>query len=267
MVGETSYEHIVLDRPLDGLVAPLLPTSEDVVRWAFDTFITPEVMRRQEAGHAEKPMPLWRAQVIFHVSAAPLVRLNEEVRGTMWARATRDMVEGEDVYAEDFDEVSAIDVSDDDPNAAHITLLLHNDSWIGAFDFRYNGVRAQEHLTAADEFLAAADTDLVNARMRPFVDNLLSGTELTAKAALLQLPLQSLLASKTHEHFAGLYNYWAKLGNASPDYAALLNGLRELRKKARYLESPFTLTDKTATEMLETARRMHADTAAVRAVP
>ena len=66
-------------------------------------------------------------QIIFDLDRnAPEVRLNSEVNAVMSARATRPIAKGEAVTVTDFSEIDSIHLAAErDPNAAHLTLVLH----------------------------------------------------------------------------------------------------------------------------------------------
>ena len=149
------------------------------------------------------PFPLFRAQVVLNLGSPPEVRLNEEVLGRATVTAARDIEKGEVIYEDDITEISWVDLGDSDPNAAHLTVLLWKGTWIVVFDFTYNRGRVNAHLERASEFLEAAARDLAEGRLNSFVDRLLGGTELLAKATLMALPIEKLLSSRKHEFIRG----------------------------------------------------------------
>jgi hypothetical protein len=94
---------------------------------------------------------------------------------------------------------------------------------------------------------------------RPLVDNLLSAAELMAKAALIMHD-RELFASKPHlrHKMIGVrFKKWAELGNADPDDASLLDGLKALRPSARYLDSAFELKSEEARDLLRRTENMY----------
>ena len=60
--------------------------------------------------------------------------------------------------------------------------------WHISFDFRYDRELAAKHFSLAREFLDSAGESLDKLRLSPFVDNLFSACELSAKAKLLGFP-------------------------------------------------------------------------------
>lgn len=102
---------------------------------------------RQEAGELPKPALLYRAQVIFDLDNLPEVRLNDEVKGRIEAVAARPLAAGDDVMLDDIASIERFELDDDDPNAAHVTLLLGPKSrWHIVFNWQYNAGLIAEHL-------------------------------------------------------------------------------------------------------------------------
>ncbi len=135
-------------------------------------------------------------------------------------------------------------------------MMFFKGRWIISFDFRYNAARVASMVGAAREFLDVASSALKENRMRPFVDNLFSATELMAKGHLLLSPDEALLKSKKHTIVSARFNQERNLGNVEPRYVDLLNRLQDLRGSARYLDKDFTLTEEEAKNMIGTAEDM-----------
>jgi len=236
------------------------------MRQAFDLWINPEIERRRKAGRLARNFGLHAAQVIMNVDAdAPDVRLNEEVRAVLKVRANRRIEKGEALTAADFNDIEGIELTDVDPNAGHLTLLLHKGFWHLEFDFRYNAARISEHVKAAEEFLGGASHALGQRDLRVFVDNLFSAVELAAKGLLLMQPDKSVLVARRHQAISAKYNLWSKLGNTERRFADLLNRLPDLRSSARYVRGDLGLTTDEATVMLAVAEDMLA--ALINSVP
>jgi hypothetical protein len=84
-------------------------------------WIVPEIEARQARGDASKPFQLCFAQVVFDPDKPPVVRLNEEVRGSAMMRSAdpdRVWKAGEDVMIEDICAIVDFDLPDEDGNAA-----------------------------------------------------------------------------------------------------------------------------------------------------
>lgn len=227
----------------------------------WELWIRPEITRRQQTGQLPANCGLWAAQVIMNFDKPVEVRLNEEVKAYLHAKAEDDRpVEiGDRVDLEnDLERILDIELTELDPNAGHVTLLRHRGGWCVKFDFRYNAARVSEHISAASEFISGASMALENGMLRAFTEQLYAAVELMAKGELI-MHYKSIYFSKKHGVISARYNMWGKLGNTSSEYPALLNRLTTLRRSARYLEGTFSLSTEEANEMLQTARSMLAD--------
>src|SRR5258708_4270399 len=101
-------------------------TKEMVVRQALDLWINPEIERRREAGTLPEGFALSGAQVIFGAGdGPPEVRLNEEVKAAFLVKAKREVTEGEELTADDIASYEDILLTEDDPNAGHLTIVPH----------------------------------------------------------------------------------------------------------------------------------------------
>src|SRR6185436_18074524 len=105
----------------------------------MDTFITPEVMRRQESGELPRPLDLRAAQIIFYPDGKkPAIRINSEVKaiGKMKLKPGIEKDYGDAVYENELEGLEELMLTDeDDPDAGHVTILKLNGTWIMAFDF------------------------------------------------------------------------------------------------------------------------------------
>src|SRR5215217_2710700 len=187
---------------------------------------------------------------------APEVRFNEEVKVLAEAEWAREVEYGEDVTEADVESIRELVLTDHDPNAGHLTMVLFKGRWIIAFDFRYNATRIAATLNAAREFLDGATFALDQHHMRLFVDTLFSATELMAKVLLLMNAEKNLLKSKHHTSISRRFNLSDRWGHTDPRYVKLLNRLQDLRGSARYLDKDFTLSTEEASDMLGTAEDM-----------
>jgi HEPN domain-containing protein len=233
--------------------------KEAVIRQAMEFWINPEIERRREAEALPDNFALSAAQVIFNPGAdAPEVRLNEEVTAAVQVEVKRDIAKGEEVTAGDISAYKAIVLTEDDPNAGHITIVPHQGSWVLAFDFRRNAAHIGAHVERAREFLDTAAWARQEGKLGPFVDNLFSATELMAKGLLIWMPEESLLKGKSHGLLHQRFNYEGKMENIDPRFPKLLNDLIALRRPARYLARDFSLTEDEMEEMLAVAKDMYA---------
>ena len=233
--------------------------GEAIFQQARELWIDPEVARRRNAGQLEDGFALAAAQIIFNADTeAPEIRLNDQVRAVLKARAARPIEKGERVTTQDFTEYVDLELTEEDPNAAHLTILRGpRGHWWLTFDFRYNAERIAQTLATAREFLEAATAALGGGHLRAFIDNLFSAAELLAKGVLLTVPDRKLIGDVSHRFIAARHNLWgAKLGNVPRQFVELLNTLTRERPKARYASRPYLLDHTKAETMLATAREM-----------
>jgi uncharacterized protein (UPF0332 family) len=195
----------------------------------------------------------------MNVGEPPQVRLNDEVTAVFTATlpgATPDSI-GQTVPLSSLEDITGVQLSADDENAAHITLLIHRGKWFISFDLRYNRGRILEYLATVDEFLATARDAVQNERFRPFVDNLLGAVEHLARALLLVHPDEDLLKRDSSHNFVQTrFNQQSHFGNVDPRYSSLLNRLWDLRKPARYMTREFALSADEAAKLLAVAEEM-----------
>lgn len=235
-------------------------SDEGVTRmfnWAVETYVTPEVEARQADGRLPKPAYVYRAQVVFNIDKSPEVRLNREVRGQAIVQAARPMEAGEEISLGDIRRIRRYELSEDDPDAAHVTLLRGPDErWHLSFDWQHNTARVGRHLETAREFVAQAVDAVAAGRLRAFPEEAFAAAELLARAELLPLPDRVLRDAKSHRTVHSRYNHWARSGNTEQRFADLLNELGQMRASARYQRGDFELKRERAAEMLATLQDM-----------
>ena len=230
---------------------------QNLMQQVHDLWINPEIERRRGMRRLPDDFAIRRAQVIMNLDADALeVRFNEEVKVLAEAEWAREVEYGEDVTEADVEHIRNLTLTDHDPNAGHLTMVLFKGRWIIAFDFRYNATRVAATLNAAREFLDGATFALDQRHMRPFADNVFSATELMAKGMLLMGADKDLLKNKSHTIISRRFNLSGKWGHIDPRYVKLLNRLQDLRGSARYLDKDFTLSTEEASDMLGTAEDM-----------
>ena len=152
-------------------------------------------------------------------------------------KVNKDKNKGDIIYEEDIENIESIELTNRDPNSAHVTLLLIKGRWIISFDFRYNKKRILEHINASKEFLESAKDNLTQDRLRPFFEDSFACAELLAKSILLQLPDKKILYGKNHTSRINQFKNWASLGNVNQQHSDILKRLKGLRPSARYLSS------------------------------
>lgn len=210
--------------------------AQKIFQQTMDMWIKPEIDKRKSSNHLPNNFKLRSAQIIFSLDRGwNKVRLNEEVKAVAKCKVNCAKNKGDAVYENDIDEIESIDLTDKDPNCAHITLLLFKSNWVISFDFAYNKKRIKEHIDAAKEFIESAKDNLEKNRLRPFFENSFACAELSAKAVLLQLPDKKILYGKDHETRISKFKNWASLGNVKQEHSDMLDRLNQLRSSARYL--------------------------------
>lgn len=231
--------------------------AEVVINNAFRLWFIPELDRRRADGRIPDGFELRAAQVVMDLNnPSPVVRINEEVRGVLEARAARPIEKGQPVCESDMSELLGMSLTEDDPNAGHATALLHNDVWYLFFDFRYNAARIEQYIDMARQFLHVAGTAARDGQLRPVVENLFATVEILAKCLLMMRPDRSVLESKKHKFVATRFNLEGKLGNVPPDSVQLLNRLTALRPIARYQPETLALTKEDAQTLCVQAQKM-----------
>lgn len=227
-----------------------------------DFWIVPEIEKRKKLNRLPANFKLKSVQVIFSLDRGwNKVRLNEEVKAIAKSKINRPITRDEAVYENDIANIENIELTDDDKNCAHITLLLFKNNWIVSFDFKYNKNRVKEHIEASKEFYESAKNNLEQNRLRPFFECAFASAELSAKAILLTLPDKNILYGKNHENRIKQFKNWAELGNAPKEHSNALIKLSSLRSSARYLcsteylkENPHDIL-KTLNKMIEFAQK------------
>ncbi|MEK6935750.1 MAG: hypothetical protein AABW67_03105 [Nanoarchaeota archaeon] len=212
--------------------------KQKVFQQVMDIFVTPEIERRRKEGKIKNGTVSSKIQIIFSLDKGKNeVRLNDEVKAIATGRANKSINKGQVVYENDIDNIKKIELTDNDLNCGHITLLLFKNNWIISFDFRYNKERIKEHIVASKEFYESALDNLDKNRLRPFYENAFASLELSAKSVLLALPNKKILEGKNHKDRLQKFKNWAELGNVKMEFSTTLSGLSNLRDSARYLSS------------------------------
>lgn len=204
----------------------------------MDIFVIPEMERRRKEGSIKDGTVISKMQIVFSLDKGKNeVRLNEEVKAIVKAKANKPIQKGDIVYETDVDNIEDIELTDEDVNCGHITLLLFKNNWIISFDFRYNKNRVKDHIEASKEFYVTAVNSLDNSRLRAFYENAFASAELSAISVLLTLPSKEILDCRNHKKRLSQFKDWADLGNVKMEFSTTLSSLSELRDSARYLHS------------------------------
>jgi len=211
--------------------------GQKVFQQVMDIWINPEIKQRKKEGTIKDGTIISKMQIIFSLDDGNKVRLNEEVKAIATGKTNKSINKGDVVYDTDIDTLEKIELTDEDLNCGHITLLLFKNNWIISFDSRYNRERVKAHIEASKEFYESAKDNLVKNRLRPFFENAFASAELSAMSVLLTLPSKEILECRNHKKRLSQFKNWADLGNVKMEFSTTLSRLRELRDSARYPHS------------------------------
>ena len=226
----------------------------------MDIFIIPAIEERQSAEELLKPVDLRSAQVIFFPDGRkPQVRINEEVRAIGQVKMREGITKnaGDPIFEHEIQGLGDLMLPEKEfPGCGHTTFVRFGESWIMAFDFRYNKDMSRRHLDAASQFLGTAEFALEKQHWSSFVDNLFSAAELTARATLLMMPDQKFRKKASHKAIHNKYNRFANPGNIAKEHLTAFNKLYGIRDKARYLKQPFVVSHEEAATLISAVREM-----------
>lgn len=210
--------------------------KERIFQQVMELWVLPEIEKRKKQKRMDDNFRLRKIQIIFsHDRSFPKIRLNQEVKAIAKTKVNRKVEAGEAIYESDIENIEDIQLTYQDPNCAHITLLLFKGMWHVSFDFRYNRRRVKERLDAAKEFFESARENFEKNRLRPFFENSFACAELLTEALLIQFFKQSTL--KTHDQRLEKIRDWAELGNVKEEFSNKLSKLFWLRSSARYMST------------------------------
>jgi uncharacterized protein (UPF0332 family) len=183
------------------------------------------------------------------------MRLNEEVIAKLICKfksGIRKQVIGEPVFWKEIDDILDIKLSEhDNPDLAHITMVLFRKGWKIVFDLRNNKRKAKQLFDTAEEFLNSAKRALEDGSLRVFSDNLFSAAELFITSQLFVMTEYEYVRKPTHAWTQKKYNDFINIGNYKEEYKKILNKLSGLRNHARYHKQSFKLNLEDAKVMLE----------------
>lgn len=226
----------------------------------LDLFILPEIRRRQETGDLPKPLGLRAAQIIFYADGKkPEIRINSEIKAIARIKLKKGISKnkGDPIHENEIEGLNKIKLTDEeDPDCGHATNLKLGNSWIIAFDFRYNKGLAKKHVDTAKQFFELAEIAFQKKYWSPCLDNLFSASELAAKAELLMISDPKFSKKTTHPDIKKRYNRFANLGNVEDRYCEALNKLTGLRARARYLQGEMPISREEIETLLENVKRM-----------
>lgn len=235
-------------------------TARAALEQAFRLWFEPELKRRKTVGAIPPAFKLWAVQVVLDLDADdPEVRFNEEIRGAFIGSTRGPAKVGKAVLLRDITSIRSMHLTEEDPDAGHLTAIVHNGHWSLFFDFRYNATRIADQLTGADQFLAVAASAIEAGHHIAAVDNLYDAVQIMAKCFLLLQPDAKAIAATTHGFIQTRFNFQGKMGNVGATSVRLLNRLADLRPKTRYAPKPANVSQQELSKLLEDARQMRND--------
>jgi uncharacterized protein (UPF0332 family) len=212
----------------DDIVGP-----ERTLLQMFKLFVEPEVKRLQLSKSLPDPFTVTAAQVLFFEGRSPEVRLNDEIRISIVAKAPRALKQGEALSLSEIHQIEAAELDLVDADAGHFTAVVFNNQWHMFFDFRQNKLMASNLVKRAEEFCNIAEHALSQQHFGPAIENLFSSCELAAKARLI-IAARVSSSAKTHGSIRSGINHWSRLGNVDREFVEMFNRLSRDRDAARY---------------------------------
>jgi hypothetical protein len=246
--GPTEHEPVSkeIEAEHDGAAKTMFASMTEI-------WVTPEIERRRQAGTWGEDDVVYRFQVQFLDEDEVVVRVNDEVKGVLTVKANGPVEKDQEVYMEDFSEISSYQLPDEYAHHPHVTAVFHHETWFMGYQLGHRDPSRHEVLAAGREFLAAAADDLQANRLRPFFDNANSAVELLAKAELLSCAptIEIARESGSHRTLSQAYNVWVgHLENGDRRFSDALNRLAKLRRQGRYLTTELEADEGEANEIL-----------------
>lgn len=217
---------------LPAILAGPLMTLAHMFQLAF----SPEIERRLQDGLLDESFSLWAAQLIQPGDGSQIVRLNDEMRGVMYARIDRPVEKGEVINRSDLRHVVDFDVVEEELDCGHFTIISDGAGWKMFFNFQSGRAKALGMINRAEEFLEAARYSTERKHLGPAVDNMFSACELLSKARLT-LSQSPAAQSKSHGPIGAAINASGRLGNVDASFLKLFNRMSQSRNAARYANS------------------------------
>jgi uncharacterized protein (UPF0332 family) len=223
-------------------------------------YIVPEVEQRKQDGRLPRDFVIEKdlraGQAILNPEDEWRVRLNDEVKFRVIDDISYGVTDGI-VDRTDGHKTERLDVTEEDANASHVTLVRRHGAWYFIVGPNQNGQRIRRYIDTAKEFLEAATSAHERKHARAFVDNLYSTVETLGKALLLPYADSlNIVRSVRHGFSAAQLNKARRDGRIPDHFAEVLNWLTKNRVRARYNLDTFTVEVDQARAMLTTAREM-----------
>lgn len=183
----------------EALTQPPEHWADRTVKQLIEVWVEPEIKARQARGEPPTPVILKAAQIIWPPGNAPIVRLNDEIRGVAVVRVPVGQTTELPTLDSPGVTLQQFDLAPDELDAGHATLFVKDGSWQLIFNFQTRRGHAGQLLDKAEEFLATAEWRHSQGKASACVDNLFSVCELISKA---QLIVHHLLEAESRKHKA-----------------------------------------------------------------
>jgi HEPN domain-containing protein len=133
-----------------------------------------------------------------------------------------------------------------------------HENWRGSFSLTYNKDKAEELFSSALEFFETAKEANRAGRIRVFLDNLFSATELLVQSMLFVMTHNQKYVDKPNHRFT--MSELGKVGKVwnmdNTRYSSLLGNLSRLRDETRYHKRPFSLEETEAQQYISTVEQV-----------
>jgi len=217
-------------------------TSNDfthpIIQNLLDDLVYPEVFHRIKNLKISDSFRLKQAHILFFSDTSKnKILLNTEckISALFKLTKTRNIQKGDPIFDKDVKEILKLTPSQNyEPNAAHIMLAKFRHRWFVAVDMIYDRKKISQRMNTADAFLASAKTNYEKKLHQPFIDNLLSATELPIQSILLLSYNPGYSTNQNHTKTKKLFKSYCKNGNVSIQFSNHYEKMYSLRKSARY---------------------------------
>jgi len=199
-----------------------------------------------------------QAQIGHRDDGSVTVRLNGESKASFAFRYQGPSTTADAIRRLDpqwIDDVSVVNVSDDDPIAAHEVLIRGRQGWWLAYDFRSQRQQIARHRASAREFLYTARAAIEAGFLRAFAPALYDAAEQVTCATLLLTPHPDILKLRKHQDTVTQFSRWTVLGNADPAFLRVIKQFERLRNPARFSPQNFKLTEEEGRDALDVVER------------
>lgn len=224
-------------------------TQETLIDDVYRKYVHMVLYARKGTGTWSDEDELTRFTV--YLDEPTVICINDEPHGWTVARTLRSFVPGEPL---EFADLQSDQIPRPEHRRPYFSAAQTPAGWEADSDFSSPHPASSDLLATAAEFMASAEQAHQSGALRAFVENAFHAAESLVKVELLSYPVAAaeLEGSKNHPHVQSVYDLWLRLGNTDARFPALLRELSGLRPSATYVNKPFNLDEKAASELLHT---------------